>query len=242
MKKLILILLLCPLLMQAQEEVKESKADKRIFKGLFIVGLNATQVDGDNMAGYRKFGLNAGVGTMMFLNKKRSLSLSMELLYSQRGAQSATNISKTPSYRKIVLDYAEIPLIFSFHDKKIAMFGAGISVAGLARAKHIRTDDLGNVDYVVTYQDNDGSVHNVDLSDNVNRYQKIDLSAVANVTFFVPIKTQKIGVNLRFQYSMLNLANKRTDPWGYTGFPESFNFKNRAQYNNGLSFRLMYIL
>ena len=47
----------------AQEE------DKSIFQPVVIIGFNATQVAGDDLAGYRKIGANTGAGVFIRLPK-----------------------------------------------------------------------------------------------------------------------------------------------------------------------------
>lgn len=102
----------------------EDKFAKRRFIGMVIAGFNMTQVDGDRMAGYYNFGFNGGVGAFAKIGKR--FSISMELLYNMKGAKSQLNYAKINA-RYITLDYADIPVMFNFHDKQIAIFGAGFS-------------------------------------------------------------------------------------------------------------------
>ena len=66
-----------------------NEAKAQIFLGEAFVGLNICQVDGDQMMGYFKKGINAGVGVIAPVWQKNnfSLELSMEVLYNQKGAK-----------------------------------------------------------------------------------------------------------------------------------------------------------
>jgi hypothetical protein len=82
------------------------------FKAMGIVGLNASQIDGDNLYGFNKLGLTVG-GRLSYTNEK-TLDYSLEMLYSQRGA--ALNLFKNKEDEKINLNYLEIPLVVSLRD------------------------------------------------------------------------------------------------------------------------------
>src|SRR5688572_14807215 len=90
---------------------QDQKKKESIFKPALIIGMNATQVDGDDLAGYRKVGLNAGAAAYIRLPK--NFSINFEILYSQKGARASANqyILNSQDY-KLVLDYVDIPIIF----------------------------------------------------------------------------------------------------------------------------------
>lgn len=76
-----------------------------------IVGFTASQIDGDQSAGYHKVGLQAGLGVEAALKEKQSASL--ELLFSQRGARNQPQI---PPAFSVTLDYIEIPVQWHYAD------------------------------------------------------------------------------------------------------------------------------
>ena len=117
-----------------QEEIPDFKRDG-LFKGLFNVGLNATQVDGDIHAGYKYLGANVGVGAMVRYHK--NLSTSIEIAYSMRGARAQfARGGATPNFFRTNFDYVEIPIsLLNIHDKKLVMFSLGITPALLVRYK-----------------------------------------------------------------------------------------------------------
>lgn len=82
------------------------------FKAMAILGMNASQIDGDNLYGFKKTGLSVG-GRLSYTNVK-AVDYSLEMLYSQRG--SAVNFFKNEPEEKIILNYLEIPVIVSLRD------------------------------------------------------------------------------------------------------------------------------
>ena len=210
MKKSFVIhtLLFSTLCLFAQESKKES-----IFKPAIVLGFNATQVDGDALAGYRKFGLNAG-GTV-FVRLPKNFSVNFEILYSQKGSKKSNNQLNIDAPSKLVLDYVDVPLIFNYHDKdsrgkEIAIFGLGFVFNSLVRFKI--EDEFGPI------------------SNAKNPYQRFGLEAAANITF---VFAKRFGANLRFTYSLLNIAK---DPIAIS------NLKNNGQRNNVVTLRLMYFI
>lgn len=215
MKKSILFHLLFFSTLLAFAQIQDKPNEKKsVFRPALMVGMNATQVDGDDLAGYRKVGLNAGAGVYVLL--PRNFSVNMEILYSQKGARTSANqmVQNSDDY-KLILDYVDIPLIFNYHDKDnmkekdVAIFGLGFIVNTLVRNKQL----FGGQECV---------------GNDCNEYRKLGLEAVANVIF---VFARKFGVNLRFTYSMLNITSKPVD---YS------NLKNGGQRNNVLTFRTMY--
>jgi hypothetical protein len=82
------------------------------FRGGFVAGFNAGQLDGDYSAGYHKLGLNAGIRSTIEL--KGRLQLQTEILFSQRGAR--TTQSEAQILRSCTLNYLEVPLLLNIRD------------------------------------------------------------------------------------------------------------------------------
>ena len=200
---------------------EDDTKDNSRFKGMVIAGFNVSQVDGDRMGGYYKFGFNGGVGAFAMIKKK--FSISAELLYSMKGARSQLSTSKVSS-RVIQLDYAEAPIMFNFHDKKIAIFGLGFSFGGLIRKKQATYDIFG-------YDTGQLKLPNGSYISNDNYvagYKKYDFQFIGHVTFIIK---KVIGIQGRFGYSMAPIGIGMGDG----------NLKNSKQWNNVLSLRTMYI-
>lgn len=98
--------------------------------GLF--GFNATQIDGDDLNGFSRFGFNGGFFADLPLKKKWSAS--MEILYSQKGCKSAFALGNPVNYT-LRLNYAEVPFLLNYHDKEKINFGLGVSFNRLVSQK-----------------------------------------------------------------------------------------------------------
>lgn len=96
----------------------------KVFRGELIVGLNASQVDGDRQAGFNKAGANAGVGALIMLPK--NFSVGIELLYSMKGARGSNDDWKANGYhRSITLDYIDLAALINYRWKPYLMFSVG---------------------------------------------------------------------------------------------------------------------
>ena len=90
--------------------IAQSQTNQR-FKAGIIVGLTASQIDGDESAGYHKVGLQSGLKGIVILKPKQQASV--EILYSQRGCR---NEPKTYQQFNTTLNYIEIPLQWHYSD------------------------------------------------------------------------------------------------------------------------------
>lgn len=87
--------------------------ESRFGAGL-VLGLNASQINGDNSGGYNKLGLRVGLRGIAHLSARADLSL--DLLYSQRGSRSELVAGGGIPVFVIHLVYAEVPLRFTYRD------------------------------------------------------------------------------------------------------------------------------
>jgi hypothetical protein len=84
--------------------------------GGIIVGFNASQVSGDNAAGYDKIGLNTGVIGMVPFNDKWSANI--EINYAQRGSRiQGWNYN---------INYIDVPIYAVYSDREKYHFGIGL--------------------------------------------------------------------------------------------------------------------
>jgi hypothetical protein len=102
------------------------------FRGGIIAGMNASQVDGDNYAGYTKVGFNGGFISQIPISN--FFFGSVELLYSQQGSRSHT-VPGEPLAYKLKLNYAQIPVLINFQDKPSFNLGAGFAYGRLLRVR-----------------------------------------------------------------------------------------------------------
>lgn len=195
-----------------EEDVNLSK--ESLFKGIFSAGMNICQVDGDQEAGYKKVGAYVGVGTLVKFHK--NFSVSLEMVYSMRGAKPHYNTLTTNARNQfdISYDYLDIPLSLNVHDKKFVMFGVGLSLGAMMRYKE--TSPFGNP-----------APDTLSLYTSYQTPRKFDLAFQTGFSFLIK---RVIGVGVKFQYSLLSLR------------PSYGVSKIKGQYNNLFTFRLTYVL
>ncbi len=84
------------------------------FKGSAVLGFTASQIDGDQLAGYNKLGISGGMKVAVDLNDRFEANL--EMLYSQRGSQNRIVFGQATDIQRTHLDYLEIPVYASVKD------------------------------------------------------------------------------------------------------------------------------
>lgn len=181
--------------------------------GAVFAGFNATQVDGDEVYGYKKFGLNIGAAAIIPINDKWSVSL--ENAYCEKGAHQRPRFldSLDGSY-DLKLNYLEVPLMVHFTDKEIVTFGAGMSWGRL-----IGIDE----------QRNGYPMNGTTLESGI--YRKADLNALLDLRFRLH---KRFHFDVRYAYSIRPIATREIID-SKTGYPNI-----RDQYNGLFTFRLMY--
>ncbi|MDI9319851.1 MAG: porin family protein [Phycisphaerales bacterium] len=136
------LLFLIPTRLWAQQKSYFNTPDKngrdRTFFGGFVIGMNPTQVDGDNFSGYHKFGLNTGL--ISFVKMSPTVVASLELLFSQKGAKNvemyhAPAVGSVPIIYTAKLNYVEIPVMLHYQAQERIQLGLGVSYARLISDK-----------------------------------------------------------------------------------------------------------
>lgn len=115
-------------------------AQAQRFKAAVVAGLNMAQIDGDDLAGYRQPGVNAGLRTSALLSDKWQLG--MELLFSQQGSDRGPDDPFLTNYDRIRFNMVEVPAMIQFSEWKIQL-AAGLSYSRLI---NYRIRDLGGND------------------------------------------------------------------------------------------------
>lgn len=187
----------------------------QMFKAEMIGGCNLSQVDGDETFGFKKMGLNAGVGVVAPLGPHWALSF--ETLYSMKGSRKRKDYATYPdgSYR-LELNYAEVPLMMHFFDKDMVALGAGASWARLVKVAEWR----------------DGMrVDSVTLDSKV--FDRDDFLIVGDMRVRL---YKNLMANLRYSYSLDKIA-RRTLADSETG-----RMNTRDFFNNVWSFRIIWMI
>ena len=187
--------------------------------GVLIGGVNASHVEGDDVFGFRKFGLNAGAAAVVPFAEKWSFTL--ETIYNQKGSFHKEG-GRGMDYRyrhdynhyKLVLNYLEVPVLVHFRDKTGLKAGLGASYGRLIEVKewedHVR---------IATTTLTDGP------------YDLNDYNGLIDIQ--IPIYKQ-LKFNARYAFSLFKIRERQylnVDPG---------DVKIRKQYNRVLSFRLMW--
>lgn len=187
-------------------------------KAFVTSGATLSQIDGDEVYGFRKFGYVGSVGALIPLESKERWLVSIETMFSQRGSRE----ERYRSYHyKVNLPYIEIPLMAHFADPKGGWtFGLGFSYSRL----------LGNPKESF-YFDSTRFVPNTETP-----YLKNDFSIIADIRFTI---WRGLKFNVRYQYSMAPIK-KDWEFLEYNDYGAKFS-KTRDAYNNCLSARLIWV-
>lgn len=192
---------------------------ERTFSAGAVFGTNFTQIDGDQYAGYHNIGLN--FGGIVYAKFSRSVSASMELLYSQKGCKSHKT-TPSNSYKYYITDYnaklnyVEIPFMIQYSDKRNSHIGIGASFAqllGTTESGKLTEDTLGQQPIAVDFED--------------YPFKKFDINILVGGTLHL---YKGLYLNLRYQYSLMPIR---------TNIPPEYG--RDKQYNNMWTLRLMYL-
>jgi hypothetical protein len=205
---IILLFALCP------------KPQAQQFLGAVVGGMNLSQVDGDEVYGFKRVGGHIGLAAILPIKKKWDITL--ETVFNQKGAyegpQYQDSLFGTVLNGKydLRLNYVEVPLVAHFTDRERYTVGAGFSYSRLVSSKEIEHDGA-----IPPYSDT--------VAFNKNDY---------DVLLDLQIRVWKqLKFNLRYSYSMAMIRERIfLDPYGI----QEPNV--RKQYNNTLTFRLVYVI
>lgn len=100
---------------------------QKVFTGGLTASIIASQIDGDDNAGFNKAGLGGGGFVNAKLNDNASLQ--MEMVYAQKGSRKKPT-KFDPTFWVIRLNYIEIPITYQYHFKKLYYEG-GLSYGRL---------------------------------------------------------------------------------------------------------------
>lgn len=189
MKKLLVlpIILLCAGTLYAQ----------RFRAGGVLVGLTASQIDGDNYRGYGKVGVQGGgwVRTMFTY----TLGGQMEIRYVQKGALKRNTVND-PTYRRTALHNIDIPLMaqYIYNENLVLELGIGPEIL-----------------IYVKQEDENGELPIPDP-----QYNRFTMSAIAGLGYHF---LEVLYVHFRFNYSILPI---RAHPSGQTYLLNQGHYSN----------------
>jgi hypothetical protein len=188
-------------------------ADAQVIKGAVIAGFNLSQVDGDEVYGFEKFGANVGAAAIIPFSDRWEVSV--ETLFSQKGSHQKPQRDDSLSGEYLLkLNYLDVPVMVHYNDKDIVVFGLGFSYG---RLTNVEEYEHGN---------------RVETTTLDGPYSRDDINGIADIRFRI---YQRLKFNVRYAYSLTKIRTREftpphVDPW------------TRKQYNNFWSFRLIYVI
>ena len=164
------------------------------FGGGIVAGLNASQMDGDQAAGFSKVGGSVGLCATIQTSETGNWLLTTDILLSQRGSRSSPN--DAGPIRSASLNYLEVPVTMSYRDWKVTdksgqefykvYFTAGMSYGRL-----------------FSYKLTENFTHPKAVSDV---FQKNDMALTGGLSYFV---NHHWGFNWRYTRSVNYLFNPK---------------------------------
>jgi hypothetical protein len=188
------------------------------FKGAVMGGMNISQVDGDEVYGYKRVGGHIGAAAILPIKK---WDITLETVFNQKGAYQKPQYEDT-AFGTIIngkydlrLNYVEIPLLAHYTDRNKYTVGAGFSYGRLVSSKEV---------------EHGGALP--PYSDTI-AFNKNDYSVLLDLQIRV---WQRLKFNIRYEYSMVPIRERT--------FYNRYNSDTfvRKQYNNMLTFRLVYVI
>jgi hypothetical protein len=182
------------------------------FGGGFILGLSTSQVGGDDLGGFNKAGLLAGV----YANKSISplLSFQMEMTYIQKGSNNPKMNDyehKNPPIPDISLSYIEVPLLLQYQQSEILKIEGGLLAAYLIDGYY---NDLTGV-----------------MPNEINPFISYDVGLFLGLDYKY---SDNISLNTRICNSVLPIGSEDYN------HPTTYNSNRKGKYNSVFSFALHY--
>lgn len=162
------------------------------FEGGVLVGLNASQVDGDNYSGYRKPGI--ALGGYVQTNLSRTVYAGMELKFAQKGSRNIDSLAIQGQIKYIMrLNYVDLPVYLGVRTSERISLLVGVSPGYLISGTEY--NDYGKL----TEQDQ-------------KAFSEFDLQGMLGFRFQF---TKRLFVDLRGAYSVLPIRKQKGDPLWY---------------------------
>lgn len=149
------------------------------FQAAAIGGINLSQIDGDNLAGFHFLGANAGLRVVAVLGDRWRIG--PEILFSQQGANISRNDIITFDFESIRLNTVEVPLMVYFKDWRFTA-EAGIAYQRLINYRVI-------------------NLAGIDITDELP-FKEDMLNFQTGVTFYMK---PNLGFNFRWSKSIGNI-------------------------------------
>lgn len=184
-------------------------------KAFVTLGGNLSQIDGDEVYGFKKIGFTGSVGAMIPFSENKKWAVSIETKFSQYGAYEKSY----PYHYDATLPYIEIPVMAHFVDNKGGWtFGLGAVYGRLMDyTEEAAWDNTGVTTAITDFQKKE--------------YERNDISFVADIRFAI---WKNLKFNFRYQHSLVPIKRDWT-------FINNGSTWSRDAYNSSLSARLIWV-
>jgi len=167
-----------------------SELSAQRFGSSIALGMNMSQIDGDNSYGYNKVGINGGLRLQIYTGAKSEFETG--ILYSRQGAQSRF-LDNSLETMRIDLHYIQVPLEYHYKD-------------WLQEGGYHKFHFLTGLNY--------SRLFNFDVRDggfgvSPDQYNLNDISWTAGAAYYFNKKT---GLGLRYTRSFTLLYNRNNNP------------------------------
>jgi len=180
------------------------------FDAGLLLGLNTSQITGDNFSGYNQPGLIAGIWTARTIGAKSRIS--MEIQYLPKGSRKNSKpTDATFIFYRLRLHYIDIPLVYQYTIHKNFSLESGLSYGAL----------IG----VYEADENGPFVGNFASQE---QFKRSDISFVAGINWRM---TDRLTFNLRSTNSIFPVRDHPN---------KVSTFLNRGQYSNCVMGRFQY--
>lgn len=153
-------------------------AKSQDFKTGFSLGVNTSQISGDNLSGFRQFGFYLGGFAKYELDKDKSLQF--EIIFTQKGSRKLADPEEGDfTFYNLRVNYAEVPLLYRFgvHENIVLEVGPYVSA-------------------LLSFNEEDENGTFTDLRE----FNRVDVGALFGVSYYF---TERLDVNVRFTNSLI---------------------------------------
>ncbi|HET8574187.1 MAG TPA: outer membrane beta-barrel protein [Edaphocola sp.] len=229
MKRLLLIVISasipCLTFAQPARQGLFENPDKRFWGGI-VAGLNCSQVDGDTYSGFHSAGLNAG-GLVYWAFAKKTAA-SMGFMFSQKGSHGV-NESYSPyggayyAKYKLRLNYIEVPVVLHYLFNSYLLGFDGKYLLGVGGAFNALLGSKESMEDMGSF---------VGFNEGDYPFNKSAFDIIGSLGLLLG---GSILVEARYQYGLTPLRDAANVPL------LNMNMGGRDQFNNTMSFRLVYL-
>jgi len=177
LRAILIVCVLYPFLANAQ---RDEGSAKRNFKGGVVFGGVTSQISGDGLGGWDKFGITAGAWVNVPFSERASATMSMK--YINKGSRTKLDTINFNTFG-YYLNYIEVPLWFSYSPSKREPDRLVVNVGPYAGYLFSQKIISNGFDYPVNPP-----------------FERLDIGMELGVTFWI---TPKFSVNLMTSSSVL---------------------------------------